>query len=197
MVRVAIDNLGSTEPSTSTSARRFSPVRDASSHRVPVLYAGADLACALGETVFHDLSDDPSSPDEVFRADLLSLRASAIALTVDVELADLTDAALERYGYGRELVINTATEEYVVTRLWGQHAWDKTTCSGLVWNSRRSPGRLAFMLFVDPPRPADRARAISRKHDLDVVSPPVSLYDGAGLASVMDVAASRNVTVIV
>jgi hypothetical protein len=40
---------------------------------VPVLYTGADLACALGETVFHDLDDDSSSPAEVFRADSFEL----------------------------------------------------------------------------------------------------------------------------
>jgi hypothetical protein len=197
MVRVAIDNLGSTEPSTSAAARRFSPVRDVGSRRVPVLYAGADLGCALGETVFHDLSDDPTSPAEVFRADLLTLRAGTIALKVDVELADLTDVALGGYGYGRDEVIDTAPGEYRVTRLWGQHAWDTTMCAGLVWNSRRSPARHSFMLFVDPPRPADRSRSVSRKRHLDVVSPPVPLHDGAGLASVMHVAAEHNVTVIV
>lgn len=197
MVRVAIDNLGSTEPSTSAAARRFSPVRDVGSRRVPVLYAGADLGCALGETVFHDLPDDPTSPAEVFRADLLTLRAGTIALKIGVELADLTDRALARYGYGRDEVVDTAVGEYWVTRLWAKHAWETTKSAGLVWNSRRSPERLSFMLFVDPPRPTDRARAISRKHQLDVVSPPVSLYDAAGLASVMHVAAERNVTVIV
>jgi hypothetical protein len=197
MVRVATDNLGSTEPSTSVAARRFSAVRDVGSRRVPALYAGADLGCALGETVFHDLPDDPTSPAEVFRADVLTLRAGTIALKVDVELADLTDAALARYGCGRDEVIDTGTGEYRVIRLWAQHAWDTTMCAGLVWNSRRSPERLSFMLFVDPPRLADRPRAISRKRHLDVVSPPVPLYDGTGLASVMDVAAERNVTVIV
>jgi hypothetical protein len=53
------------------------------------------------------------------------------------------------------------------------------------------------MLFVDPPRLADRPRALSRKRHLDVVSPPVPLHDGTGLASAMEVAAERNVTVIV
>jgi hypothetical protein len=197
MVRVAIDNVGSTEPSTSVAARRFSPVRDVGSRRVPVLYAGADLGCALGETVFHDLPDDPTSPAEVFRADLLTLRAGTIAVKVGVELADLTDVALRDYGYGRDEVIDTAAGEYRVTRLWAQHAWDTTMCAGLVWNSRRSPDRLSLMLFVDPPRLADRPRALSRKRHLDVVSPPVPLHDGTGLASAMEVAAERNVTVIV
>jgi hypothetical protein len=196
MVRVAIDNLGSTEPSSSAAPRRFSPVRDSKSRRVPVLYAGADLACAMGETVFHDLPDDPVSPGEVFRADLLTLRGGTLVANVGVELADLTDAALARYSYRRDEVIDTSTVHYGVTRLWAQHAWDTTACAGLVWNSRRSPQLLSFMLFVDPPGPADRLRAVNREKDLGVASPPIPLYDGNGLASVMQAAAQRNVTVI-
>ena len=196
MVRVAGDQLGSTEPSSSPAARRFSPVRDTRSRRVPVLYAGADLACALGETVFHDLADDPAHPGEVFHADLLALRAGTIAVTTDAVLADLTDAALERYGAQRGEVVDTSTGEYRLTRRWAQHAWDTTTSAGLVWNSRRSPDRLSFMLFVDPPRPNDRLRALDRRGDLDVASQPVPLYDGEGLAAVMAAAADRNVTVV-
>ena len=196
MVRVAGDQLGSTEPSTSPATRRFSPVRDSRSRRVPVLYAGADLACALGETVFHDLADDAEHPGEVFRADLLALRAGTIAVMIDAMLADLTDVALHRYGSRRDEVVDTAAGEYRVTRRWAQHAWDTTTSAGLVWNSRRSPDRLSFMLFVDPPLPNDRHRALARRRDFDVVAPPVALYDGEGLAAVMTAAADRNVTVI-
>ena len=197
MVRVAVDQLGSTEPSSSPAPRRFSPVRDDNSRRVPVLYAGADLACALGETVFHDLGDDPASPAEVFRADLLTLRAATIAVTVDCQVADLTDEALARYGYRRDEVIDTPADSYPITRRWGQHAWDTTSCAGLVWNSRRSPQRLSFMFFVNPPRASDRRRALFRREHLDVVSPPKPLYDGDGLAAVMVAAAERNVTIIV
>jgi hypothetical protein len=196
LVRVAGDQLGATEPSASSAARRFSPVRDVHGRRVPVLYAGADLACALGKTVFHDLADDPAQPSEVFRADLLTLRAGTIAITLDASLADLTDAALVCYGVHRHDVVNTAAGEYPLTRCWAQHAWDTTTVAGLVWNSRRSPDRLSFLLFVDPPRMEDRGRALDRRRDLDIASPPVPLYDGEGLAAVMAAAADRNVTVI-
>lgn len=171
-------------------------MRDVRSRRVPVLYAGADLGCALGETVFHDLADDPVRPGEVFRADLLALRVGTIAIVTDADLADLTDRALAGYGVRRNEVIDTVAGEYLVTRHWAQHAWDSTTCAGLVWNSRRSPERLSFMRFVNPPGPGDRHRTLSRRRDLDVVSPPVPLYDGEGLAAVMVAAADRNVTVI-
>jgi hypothetical protein len=196
MVRVAIDNVGSTEPSIAPALRRFSPVRNGHSRRVPVLYAGADLACALGETVFHDLPDDAAVPAEVFRADLLTLRASTVAPDVALELADLTDAALASYGHARSDVIDTPPDAYPVTGRWGQHVWNTTTCAGVVWNSRRSSDRLSFMLFVGAPRAADRARAVDRLR-LQVVRPALPLYEGAGLTAVMDAASERNVTVIV
>ncbi len=196
-MRVAVDDLGSTEPSASRSLRRFSPVRDERSRRVPVLYAGEDLACALGETVFHELPDDAATPAEVFRADLLTLRAGTIGLATDVALADLTDAALAGYGFGRPDVVDTAPSGYPVTRHWGQHVWETTTCAGLVWNSRRTPDRLAVMLFVDPPGARDRDRAVRRRRGLAVVEAPIPLYDGDGLAAVMDAAASRNITVLI
>jgi hypothetical protein len=51
------------------------------------------------------------------------------------------------------------------------------------------------MLFVAPPAPADRSRALGRRQ-LGVVNPPLPLYDGDGLAAVMEAAAARNVTVV-
>jgi hypothetical protein len=196
-VRVAVDNFGSTEPSSSTALRRFSPVRDDRSRRVPVLYAGEDLACALGETVFHDLPDDPTTTAEVFRADLLTLRAGTIALRDRLQLADLTDPALVRYGFHRSDVIDTDPVDYPTTRHWGQHVWDTTRYAGLLCNSRRSPDRIAVLLFVNPPRVADRRRSVNRRSGLVAVKAPLPLHDGDGLAAVMDAAASRNVTIII
>lgn len=172
-------------------------MRDETSHRVPVLYAGDDLPCALGETVFHDLPDDARLPAEVFRTDLLSLRSTTIAVTTSTNLVDLTDEALTGYGYARVELIETPAAAYHTTRRWGQYAWDTTECAGLVWNSRRSPARLSFMLFVNAPRPRDRYRALNRQRHLEVISPPLPLYDGDGLTSVMNAAVARNVTVVV
>lgn len=147
--------------------------------------------------MFHDLPDDADDPAEVFRADLLSLRAATITITTDITLVDLTDEALADHGYGRPEVIDTPPSSYPTTRRWGQLAWDSSTAAGLVWNSRRSPERLSFMLFVGPPRPADRPRALNRRRQLEVVRPPLPLYDGDGLSAVMDAAVARNVTVVV
>lgn len=196
MSRVAIDNLGTTEPSTSTAARRFSPVLDSGAAVVPALYAGDSLACALGETVFHDLDDDPAVLAAVFRADLLTLRAGTLALGRALELVDLTDDALAAMGFDRRDVVDTPPADYPVTATWGQAAWDTTRTAGIVWNSRRHPGGLSYLLFVDPPRPDDRGRAVRRREDLLVVSPPLALYDGDGLGAVLTAASERNVTVV-
>jgi hypothetical protein len=196
-IRVAIDNLGTTEPSSRLVRRRFSPVLDERGQAVPVLYAGEDLGCALGETVFHDIGDDPAIPAEIFRADLLTLRAGTVTVSRALALADLTDAALEGYGLSREQVVATPPGEYALTREWGQLAWDSTNFAGLAWNSGRSPHRLSYMLFVDPVDLADRPRAADRMGDLSVQDPPLPLADGPGLDAVMTAASAHNVTVVI
>lgn len=163
---------------------------------MPVLYAGDDLGCALGETVFHELDDNPAIPAEIFHADLLTLRAGIITVARPMELADLTDVALAGYGASRQEVVATPTSDYPATRKWAQLAWETTGNFGLVWNSRRSPERLAYMLFVDPPDVADRHRAADRRHDLTVLDPPQPLAEDPGLGAVMTAATARNVSIV-
>jgi hypothetical protein len=191
-----MDNLGTSEPSASPALRRFSPVLDADGVRVPALYAGDSLACALGETVFHDLPDDPAAPAEIFRADLRPLRAGYLTVARDLELVDLTDPELGRLGLAHGDVIDTPPRDYSITATWGQAAWDHTAAAGIVWNSRRKADRLAYLLFVDPHRGGDKKRAADRRRDLTVDDPPTPLWDGDGLGAVLTAATDRNVTVI-
>lgn len=192
LVRVSTDALGTTEPSSSAIARRFSPVR-AGQTNVPVLYAGADLGCALGETVFHDLDDNSAVPQEVLRSDLLTLRAGTLTLLRDVVVGDLRDPALAYYGVHRTQVTATSVADHAVTQRWAQHAWDAGVVDGLVWNSRRSPDRLAYLLFM----PAKGARGVRRRRDVDASGPPLPLFDGVGLGEVMTAASARNVTLVI
>jgi hypothetical protein len=104
---------------------------------------------------------------------------------------------LVSYGYRRVEVIDISVDEYTVTRRWVSMPGKTTGYAGLVWNSRRGPELLSFMLFIDPPRAADRQRALSRRRHLEVVSPAIPLYDDDGLSAVMAAPAERNVTVIV
>jgi hypothetical protein len=191
-VRISTDALGATEPSRSTLPRRFSPVRDVDAV-VPVLYAGQDLTCALGETVFHDLDDDPRIAQEVLRADLLTLRASTLEVRRDLILGDLRDPALSTYGVTREQVVATSPAAYPTTAQWAQHAWAHDDVDGLVWHSRRCQERLAFVLFL----PYDGERGVRRRRDLDAAAPPLPLWDGPGLGQVMTAASNRNVTLVI
>ena len=101
------------------------------------------------------------------------------------------------YGVSRDQVVATPPGEYGLTRKWGQVTWDTTSYAGLVWNSRRSPNRLSYMLFVDPTDVADRPRSADRRRDLSVQDPPLLLADGPGLGAVMTAATARNVTVVI
>lgn len=196
LTRVAVDHLGTTEPSASTSPRRFSPVYDSAGRVVPVLYAAEDLDCALGETVFHEAPDDPTVPWEVYRADLLAVRAGFLVLTRDITVADLSDAALTALGCSRADVVDPAFDDYGLTRTWGQAVWDRTAAQGIRWNSRRSGSRLAYLLFVGAPSQRDAGRTCDRRRDLDVDRPPLPLSIDPGLGLVMTAATARNITLV-
>lgn len=147
--RVMIDQLGSTEPSTSTTPTRFTPVRDGAGSVVPALYLGDSLACALCETVLRGQGDSRVLTGRLESYRINTHRASELRLERDVVLADLRDQALVGIGLTRGDVITDPTR-YPETVRWSQHVWDTTDHSGLVWNSYRNPGRLSYLLFVDP-----------------------------------------------
>ena len=58
--RVHLEDYGATafNPGVHGNAR-FSPICNAEGQPIPILYAGASLACALMETVFHDVPHVP------------------------------------------------------------------------------------------------------------------------------------------
>lgn len=155
------------------------------------------MACALGETVFHDLPDDPNVSAAVLRADLLTLRAGSFELARDLEVLDLTDAALQGLRTSRADVISTSPARYAETVAYAREAWSATEVSGIVSNSRRSVEHLAYLLFVDPVRTQDKPRAVDRRADLIVTAPPLPLHDGPGLAHVLVAATTRGVSVLI
>lgn len=195
VVRISRDGRGAHEGNRGIRLSRFGPVHDASTGRtVPILYAGEDIWCALAETVFHDVPDNPAIGAIVHLRDLVDMRASYLTTPL-LRLADLTDDALVRYGTSRDKVTGTSRHQYAETRLWAQDVWDRTRLNGLVWNSRRSPDRLSFMLFLrDPDESGDLApdRCVNR-YSLDC-DQPLPLHSGGGLDLVAQAALDRNVT---
>ena len=118
---VAGDKLGSTEHMVEPATAPFSPVATATVVEYRRCMPGR-ISAPRWATAFHDLDDDRSRPAEVFRADLLALRAGTIAVAINCQMADLTDDALVSYGYRRHEVIDTPVNDYAITRRWGQHA---------------------------------------------------------------------------
>lgn len=186
--RVAIDNLGGTEFSSSSTPKRFSPVLAPDQTVVPVLYAATTLDGAIAETIFHDTEDDPNHRGAVLRSSFYNKRASVLSTQRDLTLVDLTDAALPALGLTRAALIATMPDAYPSTRLWGQYAHDQfANADGIQWTSRRDTARsTAVMLFGDGVN--RRALATGR---------PAPLYDGAGLEAVLVVATAMNVTVVI
>lgn len=123
-------------------------------------------------------------------------RSSQIEIRRSLELADLTDSALARLGYSRADVIATAglDPDYPITSKWGQCVWDTTRYAGIVWNSRRSKDKLAYMLFIQTSR---QDRVVHRSSDFETTAGPVPLETGGGYGAVLDAASRRNVDVIV
>lgn len=197
LVRVANDVLGATEPSVSTNPTRFTPVyRDtgSSTEVVPVLYAGEDLGCALGETVLRGQSDNV-----LIRATLLShvlgpVRASFLETTEPAHLADLRDPALHKYGVKREDVVGCSPAHYDTTRLWSQSVWETTDYQGLVWNSYRSPSLLSFAFFIDTAAALTEPRCLWRRH-LSATT-PMPLASSPGIDLVVEECARRNVILV-
>ena len=192
--RVMIDQLGSTEPSTSENPTRFTPVRDDTGSVVPALYLGDSLGCALCETVLRGQGDAQVLTGRLESYRINTHRASVLRLGRDVVLADLRDVALTSCGLSRDDVM-TGPGGYSETVRWSQHVWDSTQHSGLVWNSYRDPRRLSYLLFVDDgERWTDRRRV--HRRDL-AAERPLVLNSEEGPQAVMSECRALNVVYVV
>jgi uncharacterized protein YjiS (DUF1127 family) len=189
LLRVAIDNLGSTEFANTTRPRRFAPVITLDGDNVPVLYAGSTDRCALAESTFHDVPDDISTRTQVSAARLRAMRLSTLRSEVDLRLADLTDRALPDLGVTRAELIGCGPAAYPATALWGTAAW-QTGFDGVVWNSRRSPTDLSVILF------AGRVDRYALVADEPLPLAPDTPNHVPGYYRVLELAAELNVTII-
>ena len=159
---------------------------------VAVLYAGSSARCALAETVFHDVPDDLAAPVQVPEGRLAPQRLSVLTCTHDLTMADFTDGALPALGATRDELIGTAGPHYPATAAWGAAVHGhRQSFDGIVWNSRRSPGEVSFLLFGD---------RVNRRA-LVVAEPPLPLGAAArgrrpGYDLVAELAAAMNVDIV-
>lgn len=128
---------------------RFSPIRSLSDNLVPTLYAGNSQACALMETVFHDVPHAPGFKN-LDHARLRGLRHSILQLQHPLLLADLRSVALRKLGISRAQLIDSEKAHYPHTRAWAMAIHQQCPqVQGLLWVSRQDDSALAYMLFGD------------------------------------------------
>lgn len=128
---------------------RFSPIVDAQGTPVPTLYAGTSLACALMETVFHDVPHLPGFKS-FDKHKLTGQRHSLIKVAQTLQLIDLGSVALRKLGIPRKQLIDTEKDQYPATRAWAQALHRQCPqAQGLCWVSRQDDSARAFLFFGD------------------------------------------------
>lgn len=148
--RVHLAHYGATafNPGVHGNAR-FSPIRNAEGQPIPTLYAGASLACALMETVFHDVPHVPGFKS-LDRARFIRQVHSTLTLRQPLQLVDLASIPLRRLGISRRQLIDTEKDTYPLTRRWAEAIHTQCpSAQGLSWISRQDDSARALVLFGD------------------------------------------------
>jgi len=115
-----------------------------------LLYAAADDATAVSETLLRDLPIDERGARLLRRAGLAKLRISWLRPTLDLELVSLRSGRdLAAVGQDPWLTIAPAAE-FAMTRRWSSalRAW-APWAAGLTWRSHREPEGFVYVFFDD------------------------------------------------
>ena len=128
---------------------RFAPIRDSLGRVVPYLYGGSTAACAIFETVFHNVAID--APDKFVDLDDFASRAHGrIVPKRDLRLVNLTTDGLHRLKVPKAELIASAPIDYLDTARWAEAIHHQFPgVDGLVWMSRQRDRDQALMLFGD------------------------------------------------
>ena len=148
--RVHLEDYGATafNPGVHGNAR-FSPICNAEGQPIPTLYAGVSLACALMETVFHDVPHVPGFKS-LDRARFIRQVHSTLTLRQPLQLVDLASIPLRRLGISRRQLIDTEKDTYPATRRWAEAIHTQCpSAQGLSWISRQDDSARALVLFGD------------------------------------------------
>jgi hypothetical protein len=121
---------------------------------VPTVYAATSVACAVFETIFHDI--EPSAPfKSIYWSMLETLRYSRLELRRELSLAQLFSADLMKWGLERRQLIDTPRLSYPETRAWVPVIHESSNApEGMIWVSRRFDEEQAMMLFGTRVEPA-------------------------------------------
>lgn len=167
---------------------RFSPITDAAGQPVPTLYAGTTLACALMESVFHDVPFTAGFKS-IAKARLAGQVHAALHTREPLRLVDLASVPLRKLGITRRQLIDTEKDQYPATRQWAAALHHQCAeAQGLTWVSRQDDRARAYVFF------GDRMPAAA----LDAATAPRSLTaDVAAYTEVLDLAEQIGVNVVV
>ncbi len=150
------------------------------------IYGAQDDAGAVAEYVFRPVPIG-AAVRQVGRARLVPIMISTLASSRTLRLASLHGNGLPRAGATRAQLIDSEADQYAALAAWGQALHDcPATPDGIIWRSRHYDDSYTFMLF------GDRVR----RHDLQVVEPPLPLAVGRGLERVMELAEQADITII-
>jgi hypothetical protein len=153
---------------------------------VGTLYGAEDDAGAVAEHVFRPVPV-VESVKRVRRARLVPVMISTLAATRPLRLASLHGHGLRRLGATRAELIDSEADQYPALAVWGQGLHDCPAApDGIVWRSRHYDDSYAFVLF------GDRVR----RHELEIMEPPLPLAVGRGLERVMELAEQAGITIL-
>lgn len=136
-------------PGVSVSPTRFAPIADAAGRRVPYLYGGSSLACAIFETIFHNVPLD--APAKFVDLDDYADKAHGVVTPQrDLRLVDLTTDGLHRLKVPKTELIESPPSDYVNTVRWAEALHRQyADVDGLVWMSRQRDQDRTVVLFGD------------------------------------------------
>lgn len=128
---------------------RFSPIQDDEGKPIPTLYGGTTMACALMETVFHDVPHTAGFKS-FDKAKLVEQMHSAVWVGRSLQLVDLASIPLRKLGVTRKQIIDTEKDQYPATRKWAEAIHRQCPqAQGLSWVSRQDDLARAVVLFGD------------------------------------------------
>lgn len=142
---------------------RFSPIQDDEGKSIPTLYGGTTMACALMETVFHDVPH--TAGFKIFdKGKLVEQMHSALRVERALQLVDLASVPLRKLGVTRKQLIDTEKDQYPATRKWAEAIHHQCPqAQGLSWVSRQDDSARAVVLFGDRiPGGTLRAEGVAR-----------------------------------
>ncbi|CAI07522.1 hypothetical protein ebA2475 [Aromatoleum aromaticum EbN1] len=166
---------------------RFSPIHNEYGKPIPTLYGGTTMACALMETVFHDVPHTAGFKS-FDKGKLVEQVHSTIQIEQELQLVDLASVPLRKLGVTRKQLIDTEKDQYPTTRKWAEAILRQCPqAQGLSWISRQDDSARAFVLFGDRiPDGALRRKGNSRN----------LLDDGDAYDAVLDLADRIGVNIV-